>query len=45
MPRVSYYEYIEVDGASLFTVICLPDEAGTYPTILYHRSSLTVYVE
>ena len=37
MARKSYYEYIEVDGAKLFTVVCLPDEVGTFPTVLFRK--------
>ena len=37
MARKSYYEYIKVDGAELFTVVCLPDEVGTFPTILFRK--------
>ena len=35
--RKSYYEYIKVDGAELFTVVCLPDEVGTFPTVLFRK--------
>lgn len=35
--RKSYFEYLKVDGAVLFTVVCLPDEIGTFPTIIYRN--------
>lgn len=34
MPKV-YFEYMEADGASLYTVICLPNETDRFPVILY----------
>ena len=30
----NYYEYLEFNGASLFTVICLPEGEGAFPTII-----------
>jgi len=30
----NYFEYLEFNGASLFTVICLPEESGKFPTVL-----------
>lgn len=37
MARKSYSAYIKVDGAELFTVVCLPDEVGTFPTVLFRK--------
>ncbi len=30
----SYYEYLHCNGADLFTVVCLPDNKGVYPTLI-----------
>jgi len=30
----AYYEYLEFNGASLFTVICLPEESGKFPIVI-----------
>ena len=30
----NYYEYLEFNGASLFTVICLPEESGKFPIVI-----------
>ena len=30
----SYYEYLEFNGALLFTVICLPEESGKFPIVI-----------
>ena len=35
MSFVSYHVYLSVDGASLFTAVCLPDGAGRFPTVIY----------
>ena len=34
-----YCKYLlnENDNVKLFTVICLPDEKGTYPTVIYRK--------
>ena len=37
MCRNSYYTYLSVEGADLFTVICLPDKCGKYPTVIYRN--------
>ncbi|MBO7341774.1 MAG: CocE/NonD family hydrolase [Clostridia bacterium] len=37
MAPVSFYTYLKVDGAELFTVVCLPDEVGTFPTVLFRK--------
>ena len=37
MAYVSYCEYVKVEDAELFTVVCLPDEVGTFPTVLFRR--------
>ena len=34
---LSYYEYMQADGAELFTIVCLPDAGGTFPTVLYRN--------
>ena len=33
--------YLPCDGAELFTVVCLPEEGGQYPTVIYR----TPYVD
>ena len=30
----SFFEYLEINGAKLFTIICLPKESGKFPTII-----------
>ena len=30
-----YHEYLPVDGAELFTVVCLPEAEGTFPIVIY----------
>ena len=32
-----YYQYLSFGGADLFTVICLPDKHGKYPTVIYRN--------
>jgi len=39
-PKV-FYEYLEFNGAKLFTVVCLPDEDGSFPVMIYR----TPYVD
>ena len=34
MSHYTFYEYLKVDGAELFTVVCLPDREGQFPTII-----------
>ena len=34
MPYFSYYEYLTVDGAALFTAVCLPREGERFPTVI-----------
>ena len=34
MSLTAYYEYLPVDGAELFTMICKPSENGTFPTAI-----------
>lgn len=34
MSFLSYHTYLSVDGAELFTVVCLPEREGTFPTLL-----------
>lgn len=34
MSAVSYSEYLPVDGAELFTVVCLPERTGKFPTVI-----------
>ena len=29
------YEYLSFNDAKLFTVVCLPDASGQYPTVIY----------
>ena len=31
----TYYKYLLNNTAELFTVICLPDNKGTFPTVIY----------
>lgn len=31
----SFYAYIKVDGAELFTSVCLPEKEGKYPTVIF----------
>lgn len=31
----AYFAYIPVDGATLFTVVCLPCESGEFPAVIY----------
>ena len=31
----SYYRYLLNDGAELFTVVCLPENGGRFPTVIY----------
>lgn len=33
----AYYEYLPVEGADLFTVVCLPDKCGKYPTVIFRN--------
>ena len=33
----AYYKYLSNNNADLFTVICLPDDKGTYPTVIYRN--------
>ncbi|MBO7762445.1 MAG: hypothetical protein J6T24_06575, partial [Clostridia bacterium] len=35
MGHHAYYEYIRVGDADIFTVVCLPDTEGRFPTVLY----------
>ena len=37
MNRKVYYQYIPANGAELFTVVCLPDACGKYPTVIYRN--------
>ncbi len=32
---MTHYTYIETNGTKLFTLVCLPSEHGTYPTVIY----------
>ena len=32
-----YYKYLEINGAELFTVVCLPQSCGTFPTVIYRN--------
>lgn len=31
---ITYYQYLQVDGAELFTIICLPNDKDKFPTII-----------
>ena len=33
----AYYQYLPFENAELFTVICLPDMCGKYPTVIYRN--------
>ena len=33
----SYYRYLSFEGADLFTVVCLPERGGKYPTVIYRH--------
>ncbi len=35
MKPISFYQYVKSGDVSLFTVICLPEAGGKYPTVLY----------
>ncbi len=35
MSYYTYYEYLPCDGAEIFSVICLPQKGGKFPTVLY----------
>ena len=37
MNRKVYYQYIPANGAELFTVVCLPDASGKFPTVIYRK--------
>ena len=30
-----FFRYLEINGAELFTVVCLPQSCGTFPTVIY----------
>ena len=30
-----FCKYLEINGAELFTVVCLPQSCGTFPTVIY----------
>jgi len=32
---VSYYEYLNFNGADLFTLVCLPKKEGKFPTVIF----------
>ena len=32
-----YYRYLTVDGAPLFTAVCLPAKSGTHPTVIFRN--------
>ena len=34
MSRTSFYEYVPCNGAELFTLVCLPEERGVFPTVI-----------
>ena len=33
----AYFEYLLSDGAKLFTVVCLPEKEGRFPTLIYRN--------
>ena len=33
----SYCRYLTVNNAELFTIVCLPDPCGKYPTVIYRN--------
>ena len=35
MSETAFCHNLQVDGAELFTVVCLPDEVGQYPVVLF----------
>ena len=37
MSQYAFYTYVPCDGAELFTVVCLPDAEGEYPTVIYRN--------
>ncbi len=37
MTNLCYYEYIELNGAKLFTAVALPYEGGRFPTVIYRN--------
>ena len=32
---VTYYQHLQVDGAELFTIICLPNDKDKFPTVIF----------
>ena len=40
----AYYQYVQVQETPLFTVVCLPDEKGKFPTVIM-RSPYVDYAE
>ena len=40
----AYYQYLQVQETPLFTVVCLPDERGKFPTVIM-RSPYVDYAE
>ena len=41
---IAYHEYLPVEGAQLFTMVCLPQSEGTFPVVLY-RSPYVDFAE
>ena len=35
MSNFSFYDYMQADGAALFTAVCLPHKEGCFPTVIY----------
>ena len=38
---IVYHEFLNYNDADLFTVVCLPEKSGTFPTVIYR----TPYVD
>lgn len=35
MPFTSYHTFVPCEGAELFTIVCLPEKEGRFPTVIY----------
>ena len=40
----TYYQYLSTGGADIFTMICLPEKSGKFPTAI-HRTPYADYAE
>ena len=37
MKQISFYKYLNYGGSDFFTVVCLPDEQGKFPIVIYRN--------